>query len=152
MRSETGLNGDGAWLRGIVSLCILASAGAVQAQAPQPAPTAGVGAAQARSGPSAPSAVSKRPVVARHVALVKGRAAVADDTLRFRQGDAVELTVSSDAPMDLHLHGYDLEASARPGRPARFAFVARLPGRFPISEHRHDARHHRSVLFIEVHP
>ena len=106
----------------------------------------------ATAAPASASAASKRPVVARSVALVKGRAAAADDTLRFRRGDAVELTVSSDAPMDLHLHGYDLEASARPGQPARFAFVARLPGRFPISEHRHDARHHRSVLFIEVHP
>jgi FtsP/CotA-like multicopper oxidase with cupredoxin domain len=148
MRSNTGSNRKRAWRRGIAALCLLASAGAAQAQAP----TTGVEAAQVRTAPASASAASKRPVVARSVALVKGRAAAADDTLRFRQGDAVELTVSSDAPMDLHLHGYDLEASARPGQPARFAFVARLPGRFPISEHRHDARHHRSVLFIEVHP
>jgi FtsP/CotA-like multicopper oxidase with cupredoxin domain len=152
MRSETGLNRYRERLGEIVSICALASATASQAQAPQTAPTAGVDASQARTALSASSVASKHPVVARNVEIAKGRASVPDDTLRFRQGDAVEITVTSDAPMDLHLHGYDIEASVRPGRPARFTFVAKLPGRFPISEHRQDARHHHSVLFIEVHP
>jgi len=144
------LNEDRWWLRGIVSICVLVSAGALQGQALST--PAGAEAAQARTAPSVPSAVSQHQVVARNVQIVRGKTSVPDDTLRFRQGDAVELTVASDASMDLHLHGYDIAASAKPGQPARFAFVATLPGRFPISEHRHDARHHRSVLFVEVHP
>ena len=144
------MNEGRGWLRGIVSICALVSAGALQAQALST--PAGDKAAQSRTAPSVPSAAAQHQVVARNVQIVKGKASVPDDTLRFRQGDAVELTVASDAPMDLHLHGYDIEASAKPGQPARFAFVAKLPGRFPISEHRHDARHHRSVLFVEVHP
>jgi hypothetical protein len=50
-------------------------------------------------------------------------------------GDTVVIVVSSDAPDDIHLHGYDIEKPAEPGRPARFRFRATIEGQFEIESH-----------------
>ena len=83
--------------------------------------------------------------------LVKGRVS-GPDTLRVKKGDRVELRWSSDRPITLHLHGYDLEREVAPQAPAVMSFTARLAGRFPVSEHKHGAGHHRAVADLEVHP
>jgi len=70
-------------------------------------------------------------------------------TLRVSRGDLVEIEIRSDAPAELHLHGYDLSAHAAPGAPATMRFEARVTGRFPIERHG-DA--HGVVLYLEVHP
>jgi hypothetical protein len=46
--------------------------------------------------------------------------------------DRVTLRVSSDKPMELHLHGYDVEREVEPGREAKLRFKADLTGRFEI--------------------
>jgi hypothetical protein len=43
--------------------------------------------------------------------------------------------VSSDAPDEIHLHGYDIELEAAPGAPARFSFKANLEGVFEMESH-----------------
>jgi hypothetical protein len=48
------------------------------------------------------------------------------------EGQDVVLTVRSQVADHIHVHGYDLLADVRPGRPARFEFRATLPGRFEI--------------------
>jgi hypothetical protein len=54
------------------------------------------------------------------------------------QGDRVVLVVTSDVADEVHVHGYDLSRDLVPGRRARIAFRARLPGRFVIElEDRH---------------
>ena len=63
----------------------------------------------------------------------------------------VELRWSSDRSMALHLHGYDLETQAAPGRDGVMSFVARAAGRFPVETHDAQGRH-RAVLYVEVHP
>lgn len=85
------------------------------------------------------------------LALVKGRVS-GPDTLRVKKGDRVELRWSSDRTIVLHLHGYDLEREVTPQAPAVMSFAARLAGRFPVSEHRHGAGHHRALVYLEVHP
>ena len=50
-------------------------------------------------------------------------------------GDVVRIVVSSDAPDDIHLHGYDVEKEAGPGTPARFRFKADLEGSFEMESH-----------------
>ena len=50
-------------------------------------------------------------------------------------GDRVRILVSSDAPDEIHLHGYDITRQAAPGRPARFGLVARLEGAFELESH-----------------
>lgn len=86
------------------------------------------------------------------LSLAGGRVPAERNTVRVTKGDKVELRWSSDRPMALHLHGYDLEAKPVPGAPAIMAFTANLPGRFPVSEHRHDGGHAKAVLYLEVHP
>jgi FtsP/CotA-like multicopper oxidase with cupredoxin domain len=83
---------------------------------------------------------------------LRGGRAKGDDTLKVRQGDQVQVRFSSDQPVVLHLHGYDIDAKVTPPTPALMSFKANLAGRFPVHEHREGAGNHRAVLFIEVHP
>jgi hypothetical protein len=54
------------------------------------------------------------------------------------QGDRVALIVTSDVADHVHVHGYDLFRDLVPGKRARIAFRARLPGRFVVElEDRH---------------
>ena len=55
--------------------------------------------------------------------------------IRAKNGDTVVIVVSSDAPDDIHLHGYDIEKKVAPGSPARFKFKANLEGQFEIESH-----------------
>jgi len=86
------------------------------------------------------------------LAIANGRVDASRDTVRVTKGDKVELRWSSDKPIALHLHGYDIEVSVSPQSPAAMAFVAKIAGRFPVSEHRHGGGHERAVLYLEVHP
>lgn len=55
-----------------------------------------------------------------------------------RQDDRVVLLVRSSVADHVHVHGYDLFADVAPGRRARIAFRATIPGRFEIElEDRH---------------
>jgi hypothetical protein len=55
--------------------------------------------------------------------------------IRVTQGDFVTLKWTTDQPMILHLHGYDIEKQARPGSTVAFAFRAHAAGRFAIEVH-----------------
>jgi FtsP/CotA-like multicopper oxidase with cupredoxin domain len=97
---------------------------------------------------------------ARHfdLAMTAGTVAPEWHTLRVKQGDSVELRWTSERPVRLHLHGYDLELTVKPGEPAVMAFKAAMAGRFGLSTvrdepgggrvHQHGAR----VLYLEVYP
>lgn len=102
----------------------------------------------------APAALANKPdEKAFNLSLRNGRLESQNNTLRVRRGERVELRFSTDRPIQLHLHGYDIEAGASPESPATIAFTANIPGRFPVSEHaKGKGHHHGAVLFIEVHP
>jgi hypothetical protein len=70
----------------------------------------------------------------------KGRVAKAMRTIRVRQGDAVTLRWTTDRPIVLHLHGYDIEKKVEPGTMTEMAFVARATGRFSVEEHKLDGK------------
>ncbi len=55
--------------------------------------------------------------------------------VEVREGDRVTLRLTSDKPVELHLHGYDLEEEVSPGAAATLSFEADLPGRFEIEDH-----------------
>jgi FtsP/CotA-like multicopper oxidase with cupredoxin domain len=57
------------------------------------------------------------------------------DEIEVAEGDRVTLRFTSDAPLELHLHGYDLEAEVAADEPAELSFVADLTGRFEIEDH-----------------
>ena len=86
------------------------------------------------------------------ISLVNGAAVGAPDTIRVKQGDDVELRWSSDKPMDVHLHGYDIEIKVAPGATAVMSFEAKIPGRFPVEPHGEDHGRHRPVIYLEVLP
>jgi hypothetical protein len=48
------------------------------------------------------------------------------------EGDRVLLVVASDVADEVHLHGYDLSRNVAPGKKARIAFRATIPGRFEV--------------------
>lgn len=52
--------------------------------------------------------------------------------IEAERGDTVRLTVSTDTPQEVHLHGYDIFEDAARGSPARFEFDADLEGIFEI--------------------
>ncbi len=56
-------------------------------------------------------------------------------TITVTKGDEVRLVVTADAEDDIHVHGYDIEKRAGPGRPARFIFDAGIEGEFEIESH-----------------
>jgi FtsP/CotA-like multicopper oxidase with cupredoxin domain len=56
-------------------------------------------------------------------------------TIEAGGGDTVRIVISTDAPDELHLHGYDIEREAEPGRPARFRFKATAEGEFVLESH-----------------
>ena len=106
-------------------------------------------------------ALAAAPLVARaaeppgkafELAIVKGRVDGAQETLRVRKGDKVELRWTSDRRIALHLHGYDIEATVTPEAPAVMSFQARIAGRFPVSEHGQGSSHERPLLYLEVLP
>jgi FtsP/CotA-like multicopper oxidase with cupredoxin domain len=86
------------------------------------------------------------------LAIAKGRVDPAQATVRVKKGDKVELRWTSDRPIGLHLHGYDLQATVTPQSPRTMSFTANITGRFPVSEHRQGGALERAVLYLEVHP
>jgi hypothetical protein len=55
--------------------------------------------------------------------------------IQAEKGEFVRLTVESDMPDDIHLHGYDITKQATPANPARFSFRAQIEGVFELESH-----------------
>jgi hypothetical protein len=77
--------------------------------------------------------------------------------IRVKQGDSVKLRWTSDRPITLHLHGYDIARKIVPGAVAEMAFTANAAGRFAVEEHKLDAHGGHShgeapLVRIEVYP
>jgi heme/copper-type cytochrome/quinol oxidase subunit 2 len=67
---------------------------------------------------------------------VKGGVIAGDvKSIEVAKGDTVRIVVSSDVEDEIHLHGYDIERQAAPGKPARFKFKADVEGAFELESH-----------------
>jgi hypothetical protein len=66
------------------------------------------------------------------------------------QGDEIVLRWSTDEPITIHLHGYDIEKDLKPGAVITMWFVATATGRFPIT--RHGRGEETPLAYLEVHP
>ena len=64
-----------------------------------------------------------------------GAVAGGPKTVEAAPGDIVRIVVRSDAPDEIHLHGYDITRTAAPGEPARFRFKADAEGAFEMESH-----------------
>jgi len=55
--------------------------------------------------------------------------------ISVEEADQVTLRWTSDTPVEVHLHGYDLEEEVSPGEETDLSFEANLTGRFDIEDH-----------------
>jgi hypothetical protein len=87
-----------------------------------------------------------------------GRVPAAMRLIRVNEGDVVKLRWTSDQPIVLHLHGYDIEKRVAPGTITELAFTAYATGRFPIHVHAQgagaggQAHEDAPLATIEVYP
>lgn len=65
------------------------------------------------------------------------------------EDDRVTLGITADRPIELHLHGYDLEEEVSAGEPAELSFDADITGRFEIENH--DTETELGALIVEPH-
>jgi FtsP/CotA-like multicopper oxidase with cupredoxin domain len=107
--------------------------------------TAADGARGTRPQPAKPSVT--------RIAIRGGAVRGGPKTITVKKGDAVRIVVTSDAPNSLHLHGFDLEQEAVPGKPARFGFKADIEGEFELESHTfEDAGQEPRVASLRVEP
>jgi hypothetical protein len=72
--------------------------------------------------------------------------------LEVRQNDQVVIRVSSDKPVQVHLHGYDIESDVVPNVVTSLRFTATATGRFPIEIHSKEPLEQRPLAYLEVRP
>lgn len=65
----------------------------------------------------------------------RGAVVAEQRTIKVEKGETLRVRIVSDAPGELHLHGYRLEAKLAPGQPAELAFKAYATGRYPFEWH-----------------
>jgi len=73
-------------------------------------------------------------------------------TVRVQQGDTLLLDLRSDVALNVHLHGYDVPLSLKPGIQGRLKLEATTLGRFPLVAHGADHQHGPALLYLEVVP
>jgi len=83
-----------------------------------------------------------------------GRIAETMRLIRVHEGDSVKLRWTSDRPVVLHLHGYDIEKAVAAGAVTELSFTAYATGRFPIEIHGQGAggAGDAPLAVIEVYP
>jgi FtsP/CotA-like multicopper oxidase with cupredoxin domain len=69
-------------------------------------------------------------------------------SIKVKKGDGVRVVVTSDAPDEVHLHGYDITREVGPGKPARLSFKADLEGAFEMESHESEER----IAALQVEP
>ncbi len=75
--------------------------------------------------------------------------------VRVTQGDLITLRLTTDQPMILHLHRYNIEIQAGSGSTVEFAFIAYAAGRFPIEAHlegKEPPPGQPALIHLEVYP
>lgn len=88
------------------------------------------------AAPQAPAA--PKPTVVK-ITVVKGRPVGGIKRPSVKKGTVVRFVVVANKGEELHLHGYDVEKTVRPGKPTVIQVVARIPGRFELELHHPDA-------------
>ena len=94
------------------------------------------------------AAAARKPLY--NFSIENGRIADARRTIRFKQGDFVEISWKADSDVELHLHGYDLHLHLKPDVSRTMSFQAHTAGRYPVSTH--GSGGHGALIYIEIHP
>jgi FtsP/CotA-like multicopper oxidase with cupredoxin domain len=91
------------------------------------------GGTETETQPAEPAEPAEPPVT--RISLKGGVIAGDVKSIEVAKGDTVRIVVSSDVDDEIHLHGYDIEKEAAPGKPARFKFKADVEGAFELESH-----------------
>ena len=62
------------------------------------------------------------------------------DEISVEEGDLATLRLTSESPVEVHIHGYDLEEEVLPGEETDLSFEADATGRFEIEDHETEAQ------------
>jgi heme/copper-type cytochrome/quinol oxidase subunit 2 len=73
------------------------------------------------------------------VALAINEGSMSPSEVTVYEGDQVNLQITSDRPVEFHVHGYDFTEEVEPEEPAELSFEATNTGRFAIEDHNADA-------------
>jgi plastocyanin len=88
-----------------------------------------------RPGSSAPESSEAGETQEQPVALAINGNTMSPNEVSVTEGDQVNLQITSDHPIEFHLHGYNLEEEVEPGEPGELSFEATTTGRFAIEDH-----------------
>jgi hypothetical protein len=99
----------------------------------------------------APSDANAPPAGTFTIAISKAHPPAPSDVIRVKKDDPVTLTITTDRPGHLEVHGYRKEVEVEPGATATLSFAAVRTGRFPIDLHGSDGAH-VEVTALEVLP
>lgn len=86
------------------------------------------------------------------LAIHPGGPAAKSEVLTVRQNDQVVIRLRSDKPVQIHLHGYDIEKEVVPNAVTSLRFVASATGRFPIEIHSKAPLKQPPLAYVEVQP
>ena len=92
-----------------------------------------------RPGAPTPESSDAKETQDQSVALAVNGNNISPAEIRVTEGDRVNLEVTSDHPIEFHLHGYDLTEDVEPGEPGELSFEATNTGRFAIEDHETEA-------------
>ena len=70
-----------------------------------------------------------------NVTVANGKVNPSGTSIKVAAGQTVLVTAISDAPDELHIHGYDKELPLTPGKTASVKFTATMKGTFEIETH-----------------
>ncbi len=94
-------------------------------------------------GGSAPKTVSSARIVVRDAKPVGGV-----QTIKFKKGSTIDLTIVSDTADEVHFHGYDVHKDVAKGASVRFQIPARIEGKFLVELESHK----QTLASVEVTP
>ncbi|HJU23490.1 MAG TPA: hypothetical protein VJ891_13360 [Casimicrobiaceae bacterium] len=103
------------------------------------------------SSPSASTIGAQAPHGTFSIVIDKAHPPAPTDVIRVSKDDPVTLSVTTDRPGNLEVHGYRKEVKVQPGTTGTLSFVANMTGRFPIDLHASDGEH-VEVTALEVMP
>lgn len=66
------------------------------------------------------------------IVIKDGKAVGGIQPITVSKGDRIRFKVTSDAPWNVHLHGYDIEKPVAPGAPASYSLPADITGVFEV--------------------
>jgi hypothetical protein len=127
-------------LPALTAAMVITATGCGTAQTPAPAPSAPPASTSvsppASTPPSAASTASDAYLV--EITVKGGKVNPPPGRVSLAKGQKVRLVIHSDAPDEVHVHGYDRESKVGPGQDAVIEFVADQTGLFEVETHQTD--------------